>query len=691
MMKASNQTPSGVCLTVALVLLMGFLAQVHAQSPPEDEALPNGSEEDDIIVLDPEDDGDEVVPVDAGDGAAGGTDMELGEVVVTEKPITSSLERRPERIESITAEELSRRGVTDLATAMQWISAGADSSPTGTSQGLIVDGLPTSQLIVLRDGLPISRPSGSPSGPITDLASIPVDPATIERIDVYRGLGPAGSAGAGGVIIDVVTRRDVRPTSVVARGQFGASEDTLVGETYALSADASLGDAWQLALLGQVSFADPLDPNGDLIPDTPGQERMHGEAMITWRPGQYDLLRLSTIATENRTDSLGGPAAVLDDRVVRQEVGARLQGRWRLSGAARLEHNTSVTRNQSRFFKLVRSSGFERPKNRTTDLGVRQTLVTTWWTESGHELALEAGASASRVERTGETGDLEPVNLADVGVGGSWVWFASEDFEWSSRAFIDTHNQYGAGVSAQTGVAVGLTDNLSVRTSVSRSLRRPTAEELFLFFDHSEVGYRVEGNPNLQPETLHSARLGLILTTEKGSWGTFGFEVEGFYHHLRNIIINEPVAGDPSLFTYANRARAHAAGFNATAQWRGMPGGMDLLATYAFLPISHDLDTDERLPQRSAHSARAEVTRRWFKDRLEVWGDVSWRSERSVPEGFVAAPAYTLLGCGAGWRFTNATRVRLDFNNLLDQTNATWGPTLGRSALLMLEIGHRQQ
>lgn len=663
--------------SVALVLLLGCPVTIVAQSPPpasgEDEEAEQGALEE--------------LPFEEAEGESASADLEdeLKAVEVVDQHVDGALEKTPVRVERIQGEDLVRRGATDLATALSWLSGGADISPTGTAQGLIVDGLPSSQVIILRDGLPISRLNGSPSGPLIDLSAIPIDPSTIERIDVYRGAGPVGSGAAGGIIIDIVTRQGATPTNVFARSQISAQPDAaLTRQDYSVGADVPVGSQFQSTALVQGSLSEPLDANLDEVPDTPDRERISGELALTWRPARlkHSHLRASLIGSRQRTLSLGGPTAQLDDQITQQDLRARLQGRWWPVDGLRLDHGTDLSDYDHRFHKMVRSSGFERLKAKTRQQTARQFVAATWLQDE-HVLAVELNGGLLAVERQGETGDLTPVSEGDLGLGVTETWFVTQAWELYGRGFVSQHSDFGTGFNVQVGTAVSPWSWLTLRSSLSRSERRPTPEERFLFFDHSEVGYRVQGNPDLQPEQLQSVRAGVVMT---GAEATVGMEVEGFYHRLNNVIVTESDPDDPSLFSYFNRDRAHAAGLNASLQWRRIPGGLSWLGGVTWLPISHDLETGQRLPLRHVASTRTELRGSWLGGGLEAWADASLQSARSVPEGSVAAPGYMLLGGGVGGRVAPYTRVMLDANNLLDQTNATWGPMAGFNLMFTLEV-----
>jgi outer membrane receptor protein involved in Fe transport len=140
-----------------------------------------------------------------------------------------------------------------------------------------------------------------------------------------------------------------------------------------------------------------------------------------------------------------------------------------------------------------------------------------------------------------------------------------------------------------------------------------------------------------------------------------------------------------SLLEYVNVTDAHSAGLNATLSLEELPGDIALQGNYAFLPVSHDLAGGKRLALRSVHSGRLEIRREFFGEQLEICGDASTRSELSVPDGAVAAPAYALLGFGVQYRPLEI-HLTVDANNLIDQSNATWGPKPGFNLMATLEV-----
>ena len=382
-----------------------------------------------------------------------GEDAELvtgGTVGTVARPLNGAMRSTAARTETISSDVLVRRGATDLGQALEWLGSGASVSPTGTAQGMLVDGLPTSQLTVLRDGVPLARPAGSPQGPIVDLSSIAIDPSTIERIDIYRGAGPPGSGGAGGVIIDIVTRQEPGPARAFARGQAMGGPSDLLRQELSLGASAPLGERAQVRLLGMGASREALDIDRDLAPDTPQIERLYGEASLIWRPRDRDRIQLTLMHTDSETLSLGGPRAPLDDRVIRENTRLRAGGRWWLGRDVRLDHLTDLGRQTHDFDKVVRSSGFERQLALTETLEARQSIAATWFLPS-HDLAAEVVGGGWRVSRDGAAGDFAPVGQADIGAGLTDTWYLAKKLELYGRAWGEASTLFGPGLNAQVG------------------------------------------------------------------------------------------------------------------------------------------------------------------------------------------------------------------------------------------------
>lgn len=606
--------------------------------------------------------------------------------VETTHQVGGALADGPARVESIGSEDLERRGATNLSQALEWMSAGSQVSPTGTATGLLVDGLPTSQITVLRDGLPIARATGSQQGPIVDLSSIAISPESIERIDIYRGVGPVGTGAAGGIIIDIISKRRKPRSAIFGQSQVAVGDEVvntdglgLVSEAYSAGAQAGLSKSVGVEVLARKTDSASLDVDGDGIGDNPSLDGLYGETALTWRRPGGAFLRFQAVGTVADSETLSGPNGVFDDLIDRDTARLRAAGRWWPTDDVRLDHRSDFGVSVQDFSKRVKSSGFVRPKALTKFYDTTQNLASTWFVGT-HDLAGELALNAYSVERDGETGVLPTETEVQAGLGLADTWYISKKVETFTRVFAEMSSAYGPALNGQLSGALRPVDNLGFRGAASITRRAPTPEELYLFFDHSEVGYQVEGNPDLRPETLHSFQLATLLHTKDRS---SGLEVMGFYHYLTNAITTVGVTGNAGLFSYENRAAAHTAGLQATAETEVIRS-LTLVGNYTWMPLAIDAEDSSRLPLRAEHAARVEVRKSFLNRKLQLWADSAVRSSMAVPAGTPPAGAYGLIGVGASYRIS-AYRVMLDLNNLLDQVNPDWGPLPGRHALLSIQ------
>lgn len=620
-----------------------------------------------------------------------------GEVIIPEVDVEAERESEevdepvgPERADAVTDDDLARRQTWRLGDALDWLTSATKVDSTGTGSGLIVDGLPAAQLQVTEDGLPVSRPVGGPDGPAVNLDNVGLAGRGVERVELHRGMGPPGSGPASGVVVEV-HRAELDPGLGVALQTATRTAALRPLDTFpllALGAGRATygGDQFDLQLRGNFDRSDGVDVNGDGQLDSPDGRDFGVGARSVWRPTEdaEGALVFDLSYTDGVTEGAIGPMSVLRDVVDTRQVVGRVLGEWRSSSGLSVEHKSQFDVYGHQFSKRVLDGGFERLKADTGQLRFVQDVLAQQ-AFGRHLLGVETYGSVERIERTGETGELPTVERLHGGIGLSDTWMPTDSVEVAGRLWGDVHTDFEPGWMADVGAGWQVADAVELRASASRTRRLPTAEELFLFFDHSEIGYKVSGNPDLSPEKLWSGRIGVRLQPVDDK---LQFDAEAYYHRLDDLITTAQLAdstGAIPTFTYTNIASAHTAGGRLSLGVRELFWGVDARASYSYLPLAEDLDTGERLELRTHHQVLVELKRDWLDERLQTWVDARSRTALSVSAGSPEAPAYLLLGAGVGWQPSDSFLVRLDADNLLDQTNATWGPKMGVSVLASVE------
>ena len=611
------------------------------------------------------------------------------------EPVESDEESPADSSERVDADAIDRRASWRLDEALSWLVGAQPVDQSSTSTAMIVEGLPASQLEVVSDGLPVARPVGGPDGPATDLSAQEVSTQSVESLELHRGLGPLGSGPASGVVVSVDRGFMPDGTSASIRGSGQAAPMHLGQTPYhslrgAAAGHHSFDSDWALGVEAGVDRRASVDVNDDGITDLSDRHLYRGTLRTQWRKRDDEGLRLRADYNQNAVDAPIGPASQLQDLVRTRRGAVAARGKWRPATLWTLEHKSQFDVYNHRFSKRVLQSDFERLKSDTTQYRTVHDVSATRLTGL-HELGAELYGAVERIERTGETGSLEPVDRVHVGVSLADTWMPTEDIELRARAWGDYHNDFGPGYMADLSAGWRVAEPVLLRASGARTRRLPTAEEMFLFFDHSEVGYQVQGNDALEPETMLSARAGVALGD--ASWPA-RLEVDGYVHSLKNLIttVEAPDSGGSvPVFTYDNLSKARTAGFMARVVSEALVGELDIRASYSYLPLAQDIETGERLDLRTRHQATAEFIYGWLEDDLQTWVDVRTRSQLEVPADSPEAPGYVLLGAGARWSADDAFSVGLDLDNLLDQTNATWGPKPGLTAMITISYDYESK
>jgi outer membrane receptor protein involved in Fe transport len=157
-------------------------------------------------------------------------------------------------------------------------------------------------------------------------------------------------------------------------------------------------------------------------------------------------------------------------------------------------------------------------------------------------------------------------------------------------------------------------------------------------------------------------------------------------HFIEDGILTQSLPDRTEVFRSVNGGELMASGLNLSVFLVEIPRWFAMRATYSFLPLAKDTQTGEPLTLRATHSGRVEWLGTWLERRLESRLSVSARSALNVPSGSPAAPAYAALGAGIAWRAQDWLRISFDVENLLNQTNATWGPMPGIHGVLNVKL-----
>lgn len=642
---------------------------------------------------------------------ASGSTQYLDEIVVTGTRSARSVSDTPVRTEVVTSQELEKTHARTVAEALENVSGLQLREIHGKAgKEVWLQGINADRVLVLIDGMPMTATTGS-SVDVTQLAILDV-----ERIEVVKGAVSAqyGSAAMGGVV-NVITRR-VEPglagEVTLDGGSYGdqnPSGDNTDLSRHSVRAGLSGGsERWRLRLSGSSQSSDGIDPE----PETwqrPGDayDRYQLDSRLTWLPTEghrvFAALGAFTEDSESRFVE-AKPGGFVENRGKDETV-----ERWRASLGGEHRNDSGPDWHWNLLHedlsddteKFTPSTRFD---FRTADHTLSQASAHTELgiTES-HLLMVGADYRHESLEQTkdGVTELMDGQGRASRSSKELWLqdtWMPADAWEFvvglRGQYDSDFGEHYAPKLNVRFDLYSGADFNHYLRASWGAGYRVPNLKERHYEFDHSQLGYVVEGSPDLTPESSESIQFGWGMNYRREAW----LEINAFYNDIDDLIQTEfdaeatAARGDGvAVYTYTNVARARTRGVESTLGWQFAPG-WQVTAGYTYTEAD-DLTNDAPLTRRPKHQGRLGI------DGLTGIPGMSWlvrvrsQSSETVDAGAsMTSPAYTTVDLSLNQRLGDHLKVFAGVDNLTDSqrdfsNSADFSPVAGRFIYAGLTLG----
>lgn len=509
----------------------------------------------------------------------------LSELVVTASRRVQQLKDVPVATEVVGRDELERSGSPDLSAVLIERTGVSVEGGHPVGQGVMLQGLGSERVLVLLDGQPfIGRLSGS-----LDLSRIPT--SMIERVEVVKGPQSTlyGSDAMGGVV-NVITRA---PEHGVWKGGIDVTGGSYGRMDVTANVIGGIGDAAYSVDGGRRTI--------ELVPGHAGETgtfatRWDGNARVQWDATDALTLNVGGLVLDERQRWRTGPVYNFVDNV---QWGGRAGAVYTVGA-----HRFTPTLYATEFRHLSRRSTLPQPVSSPDDEEEIQRLLEAelLYAYTGDALAIDAGVELRRegihsdrvvgFDRTLHS--AEPFAQA-TWAGDSWSIVPGVRLSWSE--------QWGAHFTPRIAAMLRPTDRLALRASIGRGFRAPSFKELYMEFLNTAAGagYRVEGNPDLRPESSTN-----LSGSIEWSGDRLYSRVQFFYNRFDDFIETTelPREGDLAAYTYANIDDGETWGteIELGATW----GGLRAEAGYGWLR-ARDRDTGAVLLGRPEHSARGSL------------------------------------------------------------------------------------
>ncbi|WP_221796376.1 TonB-dependent receptor plug domain-containing protein [Oceanobacter mangrovi] len=590
-----------------------------------------------------------------------GNPIHIETMVVTASRVPQPLADTTMRTQILDSDTIERMQSRDLAEALRLVPGLQLREIHGkTGKEVQLQGFNGDRVLVLVNGQPVSATTGS-TVDVTQLSALDVD-----RIEIVPGATSSlyGSAAMGGVV-NIITNED--PSRLRLLGEFGSYgddelSDGLAPQRHYLASAAGQWGGWN----GQISSDQRRSSETDFNPDTYASNGFGGSKTNSGASIGYDWNsnRLDNGGVrvgfqhylEDLQQRLSETVNKHEDLVRRRLDLSSHQntnsGRWSLALLAEQQQDATLQRNRD---SSILAGLLERKAH------YRQQKASLEWASLDDLLSLSRGPTLNLVagieyfheditqhKRQLKLGDLadyatdeddgsdgvvvtDSVTYTDIGddllelssgeVAGNRS--STDVFSQSTLSFKHGDQEFdlGLGLRLQRDSDFGnhLAPTLSsrqswplnngwqlqTRQSLGMGYRVGNLKERYYEFDHSIYGYKVIGNPDLQPEQSRSTQLSISLSDQQ-RWHV---EMSAFQNRIGDLI--EAVdSGDVDtsngsyvvIYQYANIDRARTRGFELSSQWR-FNRYLQQRASFSYLD-AWNLGADLPLPNRSRQQAK---------------------------------------------------------------------------------------
>jgi len=253
-------------------------------------------------------------------------------------------------------------------------------------------------------------------------------------------------------------------------------------------------------------------------------------------------------------------------------------------------------------------------------------------------------------------------------------------------------DQSDGHLSPKIGAVWQVTPGFQLFGNYSEGFKAPTPSQVNNFFSNIASGYTSIPNPDLDPETSHSAEIGLRMRDQDFAFGRMGFQIVAFRSEYEDFISQQVVGGtgapgDPVIYQYVNFAEAEVEGLEGRANidW---DNGFSARFAAAWANGSQTTGGAEASlstidPVKLVGGlAWNDPAGRFGAETVVTWSDAKKNRDTDGLACFgtcLVGEAFTLIDVTAYWNVTSAVTARAGVFNVTDEKYGWWSDFAGVS------------
>ena len=576
-----------------------------------------------------------------------------------------------------------------------------------TGYEVVMQGMSGDQVLVLIDGLPITASTGSTVNLNQYLNT------EVAQIEVIQGAASAqyGSSAMGGVI-NVITKK-LQPNKPITghitaelatNGNQNPSQKNFDNNVSHVetSIDTKLNAAGNWLGRISASYHDDkgLAANSDewtRIKDASEQQQISGR--LVYRPNPDSTQRQAWLeATQYQEDDVSRFTYYVAPRLLPQQREEQIdKTRYAMGFNYQFDNNTADRkgfaerllggnlqgsalfedyRSHSNTF-VVTGSDKESTEQRRTDINTQlaqlQYDLPDWSVKNGTHL-LQVGGQWQQDKLSQTKNGMTELTGNEVnreGIEGYLQddWLIGDNWELLTGVRYQYDSDFGSHTAPKLALRYSQYDESgrqhTWRASVGQGYRVPNLKERYYIFDHSNLGYKVLGNPNLKPETSTSYQLGYQTQLNKN----LNFSINGYYNDIEDLIQTDDVHatydGNIALYHYMNVEDATTYGGDISGGWQATPNDL-FTASYAYTHTKNN-QTGTELVGRPEHTAMLTWDKK-FNEKLQWINQLRYESKHLVSTASQAySPNWMSVNTKLNYQMNPNLSLYAGVNNLFDE------------------------
>ena len=363
-----------------------------------------------------------------------------------------------------------------------------------------------------------------------------------------------------------------------------------------------------------------------------------------------------------------------------------LNHKWNFQDNFSIEQ-TIRNANYTRNYKVNDRDGSTSTEDATKEKNNEYELL---FNRSFEKLAYNGGLEFSKPEYKSNriTGGAQQKEI--FGFFNQIAWNFSSSINVISGLRLDSYGDTTV-ISPRLALSYNKNDNWIYRFAYGHGFRAPSFMESLINWDHLQFGYKVEGNPNLEPEISK----GFTIGAEYRNNNNMQLSTLLYHNTFSNLI--KDFAVEPGLLSYRNIEKAYFTGLEIISKWAI---NSRISSSFTFNYVRNEDENNEQIPNTIPLSIGGRLS--YYPENQKLLyafnfkGTGKYSPQEFVPSSGeyqssnISVKSYLIFDAQIIYKITPSYQVVFGAKNIGNHTNQSYGPYIGRTAYVEVTTNYER-